>query len=172
MDRTRRAVLGLVLKYVGTVVSLAVALVTVPVILHWLGPTRFGAFRVSQEYMGYLALLEFGLGGVLMVGFARAFAARDLGETRRLIRYGTRAYLRFGILCAVGIIGFVFAAPWLVRIPEAARDEVIGGSGSGYCSEWSRSSGLPSPHSATSPKPNSGGMVQIGLILQRSRRPG
>jgi len=167
MNRTRRAALGLALRYTATGLSLAVALVTVPIILRGLGPTRYGAFRVSQEYLGYLALLEFGLGGVLMVGFARAFAARDPVETRRLFRYGARAYLRLGVLSAIGIVAFVAAAPWLVRIPEAARDGVIDELRIGVLVGLISLLWVPlTPLRYLAEAEQRGYMVQIALILQ------
>lgn len=83
MSRTRRAGFALASRYAASAVALAVALVTTPILLRELGPTRFGTFRIAQEYLGYLALLEFGLGGALMVGFARTVAVGDRAGTAR-----------------------------------------------------------------------------------------
>jgi O-antigen/teichoic acid export membrane protein len=118
MSRTRRAGAALGLRYLSTAISLAIALVSTPLLLEWLGPTRYGMFRVSLDYLGYASLLEFGIGGVLMARFAKAYAAGDRGATVGLIRNGSRAYLRTGGFAAALILGLVVAAPWLVRIPE------------------------------------------------------
>jgi len=167
VNRTRRAKLSLATRYVATGASLAVALVTVPVLLRYLGPTRFGAFRVSQEYLGYLTLLEVGLGGVLMVGFARAFAARDEAERVRLFRFGARAYARIALLSAAGIAAFIGAAPWLVPVPETSGGGVIEELRLGLLLGLIALLLLPlTPLRHVAEGEQRGYVVQIGLILQ------
>ena len=123
---------------------------------------------MSQEYLGYLTLLELGLGGALMVGFAGAFAARDNKETARLLRYGARGYLRLGVLSASGTVVLVIAAPWLIHIPDpTGQATVIGELRVGLLLGlvlllWSPL--IPFRYLAEAEQ--RGYIVQIGLILQ------
>lgn len=68
--RAWRAMLTWSSGAVYTVVTLAVGLVTTPLIVQLLGDVRFGAFRAATDWFGYLQLTDLGVGaafGVLLV---------------------------------------------------------------------------------------------------------
>ncbi len=71
-----------------------IGLFATPMILHWLGDERFGAFQVATDWMAYLILLEFGLGGALMPLIALAQARRDERAVHDLMVTGVRSYTK------------------------------------------------------------------------------
>ena len=75
-----------------------VGLFATPLILHWLHDERFGAFQVTTDWMGYLGLLEFGLGGALMPLIAISEARRDEKSVHDLMVTGVRAYTKVAMV--------------------------------------------------------------------------
>ena len=69
------------LNFIGQVVPLFVALVTIPYIIHHLGTERFGIFSLGFVVLGYFGIFDLGLGRA-----ATKFVAEALGkgETERI----------------------------------------------------------------------------------------
>jgi len=89
--RTRRSALSFASEIGRTGITLVVGLVATPFLLDWLGEARFGAHRTAVDWVGYLILLELGIGGALLPMLARAFGSKDAGEVRATLVAGTRA---------------------------------------------------------------------------------
>ena len=102
--RTARFLLTLLSREVYTILTLAMALWATPLLLHWLGDERFGAFQVATDWLGYVALLEFGLGGALAPLLAMAEARRDERAAQGLIVTGIRSYAKVAIMMAAATI--------------------------------------------------------------------
>jgi len=92
-----------------------VALLTTPILLHYLGDERVGAYRVAIEWAGYLTLLDFGITGALQVAFARALGTGDRAGIAVAVRSGLRAGLYLAAISALFWIGLAVAAPFLLR---------------------------------------------------------
>src|SRR5579872_495465 len=90
--RTRRSALNYASGVLGTALALVVSFVTTPLIVRWLGDQRYGAVRATGDWFGYLALMEFGLGGALAPLLALALGRRDADKVRRTMTEGIRAY--------------------------------------------------------------------------------
>src|SRR5581483_1639314 len=75
--RVRRSIWTFFTEQASTLVILLVALVATPLLLGWLGDERYGAVEAAAEWLGYVGLLEFGIGGALLPLIARAVAQRD-----------------------------------------------------------------------------------------------
>jgi O-antigen/teichoic acid export membrane protein len=129
MSRTARAFSTYVTGVGLTGFMLVASFFSTPLLLRWLGDSTFGTFRLASDWLGYLALLEFGLGGALPPLIARALAKNDEAGVRALVATGVRAYGRV-LLWTLGV-GFlaVAALPLLLELPpEASRDLWLGGA--------------------------------------------
>src|SRR4051794_12214216 len=94
MSRTRRSILTYASNALFLIVTPAVAIVTTPLLIGWLGDARFGANRAMTDLYAYLALLEFGLSGALLPLLVRARARVAREDEGRILASGIRAYLR------------------------------------------------------------------------------
>jgi O-antigen/teichoic acid export membrane protein len=100
-----------------------VGLFATPLILHWLGDERFGAFQVATDWMAYLILLEFGLGGALMPLIALSQARRDDKSLHDLMVTGVRAYAKVALASIVALVVLAIFATRLIPVqPKYAFD--------------------------------------------------
>jgi|YNPMSStandDraft_1061717.scaffolds.fasta_scaffold07783_3 O-antigen/teichoic acid export membrane protein len=114
MSRRQLAVRTYLSAVVGGVTGILVGLITTPLLLRWLGDERVGAYRVAVEWVGYVALLDFGLMGGLQVALARAIARGDRQEVAAVVHAGIRGGLRLAILGGVCIFGLSWVVPYLL----------------------------------------------------------
>jgi O-antigen/teichoic acid export membrane protein len=114
--RTTRFLLTLASREAYTILTLGVGLVATPLLLRWLGDERFGAFRVATDWLGYIGLLELGLGGALLPLLARAEGSGNHSAARALIVTSIRAYALVGVAMAAGTLLLAAAINWLVPV--------------------------------------------------------
>src|SRR5438552_10617850 len=96
----------------GTILSLAIGLFTFPFIVHRVGPTSYGIWMLALSVVGYLGLLDIGLGPTLIKRTAEHLA-HGRSETAALNRTVSTVffiYLVIGIIVGssilvIGIIG-------------------------------------------------------------------
>lgn len=93
-SRVRYATLNFGTNVLYMAVTMAVSLVSTPLLIGWLGQERYGAVRVLLEYAGYLALLELGLGDAVSPMLAQALSRRDDTGLRQVLAAAARAYVR------------------------------------------------------------------------------
>jgi O-antigen/teichoic acid export membrane protein len=115
MSRTRSSTWNYLSGLVLTAVSVSAGVVTTPLLLRWLGDERLGAHRALLDWLGYLKLLELGLGGSLLPLLARAVArapspyplpvkeggegrVRGVSEVTAVLVAGIRAYRGVAVL--------------------------------------------------------------------------
>lgn len=124
MSRSVRSALNFLMATVSTGVGVLTSFIATPFILRWLGEDRFGAFRVSMDWLGYLSLLELGTGAALAPLILKAHAERNDAEEQALLAAGLRRYLRVALLTA--LVGGVLVAvlPFLTKIPPALENEL------------------------------------------------
>ena len=70
MDRTRKASWGFLSGLAFAGMTVIVGLAATPLLLKWLGPERFGAFRAASDWTGHLTIFELGLSWALIPLFA------------------------------------------------------------------------------------------------------
>lgn len=118
MNRTRRSLLSFFSSLLYTVVTLAVALATTPLLLCWLGNEVFGACRVLTDWYGQFRLLELGLGASLLPMLATGLGRADSKRVSEIVGAGIRAYIvtTLGFLAAGVILAAV--ATWLIPVGE------------------------------------------------------
>jgi O-antigen/teichoic acid export membrane protein len=118
--RTQRSILNYASGILFTVATLLTAFFTTPLLVGWLGDQRLGAYRMIIGWLGYLTLLDFGLGGALSPLLARALVRGDTQVLRGTLAAGTRAYLRLTLMILV--VGLVMTP--LVVLTVAGLDAV------------------------------------------------
>lgn len=122
MTRTRRAALTYVTGLTYTAVTLLVGIIAVPFLLRWLGEERYGAFRATVDWFGYLALLEFGLAGALRPLIARAASEGDARKVEASMAAGIRAFATMTVPMLLVGLGLALALTTLIPV-EAANAE-------------------------------------------------
>jgi O-antigen/teichoic acid export membrane protein len=122
--RTRRSILTYGAGIVFTAVTMLTALVTTPMLLHWLGADRFGACRMITGWYGYLTLLDLGLGAALSPLLARALGQGDARVLRGTLGAGIKTYLKLTLLAL--FVGFTMLPliMWQVPVPPEQMTEL------------------------------------------------
>ncbi len=110
---------------VGNLAPLAVALVTVPLLIRDLGIERFGILLIAWSLVGYFGLFDLGLGRTLT-----QFAAERLGQGRaeEIPALVWTAVLLMGVLGAVAGAMLWLAGPsigTLIQLPVSLRAETV-----------------------------------------------
>ena len=101
--------------------------VATPLVLNWLGDTRFGAFRAAADWLGYLELVELGISGALPVLLARAWGEGDRNALHAAMVAGARAYAGIALLMVVSSIGLAAAVSTLIPVPASDRWDLARG---------------------------------------------
>jgi O-antigen/teichoic acid export membrane protein len=100
------------LNLLGQVLPAVAALFSIPILLHGLGPARFGVLSVCLALLTYLAIFDFGLGRATIRGLASAFRPGHRGALAEIL------WSSLAIQLALGIFGgllLVAATPLLTR---------------------------------------------------------
>jgi O-antigen/teichoic acid export membrane protein len=128
MNRTGRSFsifsTGLLLQ----VINLIVGLFCTPLLLHWLGDERYGAFRAASDWGNYINLIQLGMGGSLMALFVKAIGQNDPKAIRLTLMTGIRVYLQIMGVTVLAGIGLGYAITHLVQV----KGELIGELQRGY----------------------------------------
>jgi O-antigen/teichoic acid export membrane protein len=103
--RTGRSIGNLLSSLVLQIITLLIGLLSTPLLLHFLGDDRYGAFRAATDWAGYINLLQLGVGGSLMALLANAVSKGEKKMIRLTLATGIRTYLKIlGAMLAVAII--------------------------------------------------------------------
>lgn len=124
--RTTRFLLSLASREAYTFFTLAVGLVATPLLLRWLGDERFGAFRVVTDWLGYVGLLELGIGGALLPLLARAEGSGNRSAARALIVTSIRAYAMIAIAMTAGTVALAMGINWLIPVSSIYSNDLRG----------------------------------------------
>ena len=122
MSRSRLAIWNYSSAWLFTAVTL-VGLVATRYLVFWLGESRWGAFRMMTDWLGYLSLFELGLSGALSPLLARALAANDPAKVRETLATGLRGFLAVTTLTLLLALGLWAGITWLIPVdPLDERD--------------------------------------------------
>ena len=96
---------GVILSYVNLIIGCIVPLLYTPIMLRLLGQAEYGLYSLSQSVIGYLTLLNLGMGTVIVRYTARYRAENRVEDIRKfggmfLAIYGVMAT----IVCIVGAV--------------------------------------------------------------------
>lgn len=111
-ERHRRMLISTLTSALAKAVSIATALISVPLTLHYLGPERYGMWLTISSFIAILSFADLGLGNGLLNRVAAAHGKDDRATIRRYVSSG------FGMLSLIAtVILVVFATsfrlvPW------------------------------------------------------------
>jgi O-antigen/teichoic acid export membrane protein len=115
-----------ILNITGQALSIAIGLATVPLILHGLGPERFGLLVFSWTLTGTFNILDLGLTGAVTKFVAEALGRGDAHQISSILWPAVAEQTLLGFTGA-GLL--IFLAPWLVthflHISPAVHAEAI-----------------------------------------------
>jgi O-antigen/teichoic acid export membrane protein len=122
--RSARFLLNFLSRAFGTSVTLVIGLIATPLILHWLGDERFGAFQVASDWLAYVSLLEFGLGAALLPLLAIAVGHQNIRSIHGLMVTAIRSYVKVAVAMLVATIALAAAINWLVPVGQASSQDL------------------------------------------------
>src|SRR5688500_14352266 len=109
----------------GSLIPLALSLITVPLYLGLVGPERYGVLAIAWLLLGYFGLLDLGLGRATAYRLA---SQRDAPPEDRATTFWTAALLNpligfAGGLVLLGVSQFFFAT--LFKVDADLRPEIL-----------------------------------------------
>jgi len=127
-ERHRRVALTALASVAAKVISVATALISVPLTLHYLGPERYGLWMTISSLVAILAFADLGIGNGMLNAMAAAYGRDDRAAIRGFISSG------FVVLSAValGLLALFAAAysfvPWaaLFNVKSALAQQEVG----------------------------------------------
>jgi len=107
---------------------MAVAVLTVPLLIGGLGTDRFGVLTLAWMLLGYFSLFDLGLGRALTKLVAEKLG---LGQERAIPGLVWTALILMMVLGLVGTLLIALLVPWLghsaLKVPAEIRSETLGG---------------------------------------------
>lgn len=127
MTRSHNAILNFLSTIAFTIVTVAIGLVSTPLLLKWLGKDTFGTFRILVAYFGYLNLLEFGLSGGISPILARYLGVNDEEGIVKTLAAGARAYFRVMIIIVIGglILSTIIVRFHWIKVESTSSSELF-----------------------------------------------
>lgn len=122
--RSKSSILTFLSGEFSTAVVIGIAVITTPLLLHWLGDERYGAFEAATDWFGYVALLELGVDGALRPLLARAWTSRDNQKVETLIASGIQAYSMLAGLMMIAGSFLALIIPRLVSVSAETTSDL------------------------------------------------
>jgi O-antigen/teichoic acid export membrane protein len=108
------------------VIPLALALLTIPIVMKGYGSERFGIYAIGQVMFGYFGLLDLGIGkaATRFIGIHLADGDRDMA--RRIARFSTRLAFLFGLAAGVLLLSLASVlVDRVLNVPTALHEEAL-----------------------------------------------
>lgn len=103
---------GVILSYLNMGASSLIALVYIPLLLHYLTKEQYGIYQLMGSLIAYLSIMDFGLANTTTRYLSQAYATKDTSRAQRIIGTSHALYLAIGgILLAAGGLGYFLIAP-------------------------------------------------------------
>ena len=112
LERYRRIGLTTVSGFTYRLVSMAISLVTVPLILGALGKARFGLWTTITTVTAWVALFDLGLSNGLVNRLAKAYGRQDNDEANRYFVTALAAMIGLAALLAICLVVAIPLVPW------------------------------------------------------------
>ncbi len=94
---------GAVLSYVNLLIGNLIPFIYTPIMLRVLGTEEFGLYGIANSVMGYLGLLNFGIGGSIVRYISKYRAINDTEQERRVAGLFIKVYsVICGLILVVG----------------------------------------------------------------------
>ena len=99
---------GAVISYLNLLIGNIIPFIYTPIMLRLLGQAEYGLYGIAQSIMGYIGLLNFGIGGAIVRYLAKYRAEGDKKQEERVAGLFIKIYSV--ICCLILVAGFLFAA--------------------------------------------------------------
>jgi O-antigen/teichoic acid export membrane protein len=100
-----------VLNFLGLIIPVVVGVLTVPIIIHYLGTERYGIFSLVLAVFGYFSIFDLGLGRATTKFIAEALGR---GEIQNIPKYLWTTVAFQGVLGVCGAVLLILLTPVLV----------------------------------------------------------
>ena len=109
-----------ILNLVGSIIPMAVGLVTIPILLKSIGVEKFGILSLIWALIGYFSVFDFGIGRALTQGVSKGLVDKTNLELYNLIRVGLRVTLITGLAGGILMAGLSHSLSfyWLNSSPN------------------------------------------------------
>jgi O-antigen/teichoic acid export membrane protein len=124
MSRSRRSLKNYLTGIFTQIIGLSISIFSTPLLLHWLGEDRFGAFRAVSDLGGYVGLLELGIGGSVMAVLATAIGNGDREQIKLSLGASIKAYLQIMGLMLLGTVIIGSLLTHIVKVPYFLNEEI------------------------------------------------
>lgn len=94
---------GALLSYLNLLIGNLIPFIYTPIMLRMLGQAEYGIYGIAQSVMGYIGLLNFGIGGSIIRYLSKYRAEGNLEGERRVFGLFIKIYSVIGV--AVLIVG-------------------------------------------------------------------
>lgn len=113
---------GALISYTNLLIGNIIPFIYTPVMLRMLGQAEYGLYGIAQSIMGYIGLLNFGIGGTIVRYLSKYRAEGDREQEARVAGLFIKIY---SVICVLILFaGFVFAANLEVYSRSLLPDEV------------------------------------------------
>jgi O-antigen/teichoic acid export membrane protein len=124
VSHTRRFARNAGIVVLARVWSIALWILITPIVLHHLGPERFGVWSLLFLLSGYLSTFDLGLGASVVKFTAQHAATEDWDKLRTTLAQITRLYLALAVVWILAVfVGSHWILDWLKILPQD-RSEV------------------------------------------------
>ena len=113
---------GAIISYVNLLIGNIIPFIYTPIMLRLLGQAEYGLYGIAHSIMGYIGLLNFGIGGTIVRYLAKYRAEGDRDREARAAGLFLKVYSV--ICCLILIAGFTFAANVEVYSRSLSGEEV------------------------------------------------
>ena len=93
---------GSILSYVNLLIGCVIPLLYTPVMLDILGQEEYGLYSLSNSVVGYLGLLNFGMGSAVIRYMTRSRTEENMDQTRRMLGLFLVIYSVLAVLVCIG----------------------------------------------------------------------
>lgn len=103
---------GIILSYLSIGINSLVALVYVPMLLHYLTKDQYGIYQLMGSLIAYLSIMDFGLSNTTTRYLSQAYTKKDFTRANSIIDTSLALYLIIGaVLVLAGVVFYGFITP-------------------------------------------------------------
>lgn len=114
--------IGVIISYINLLIGNILPLISTPIFLSQLGQAEYGLYGLARSIMGYISLLNFGIGGTIVRYLSKYRADGDREQEARVAGLFIKIYSVIAAL--ILIAGFIFAANVELYSRSLSGDEV------------------------------------------------
>jgi O-antigen/teichoic acid export membrane protein len=102
----RKVVRNTLFNYLAIICVTLIRFIAMPILIHGLGQDRYGIYATVMSVVGYVGLLDLGIGISLTKFVAEYYANRDFRRLNEMLSTSLLLYLGLGILGSVILVAF------------------------------------------------------------------